>query len=468
MRGSLLPRDLARLLIASLLLALAVGLGNLALVAPASAQENALTVRDQSVEIDFPSQIVFNLDIDAPEPVERVELRYQPIYSEVSRAERPDFEQGTSISTEYELDLRTRYLPPGIDIQYRWIITLENGEQLETEQQEFFFIDDRYEWQELTEGPVSIYYYEGGSQFGNMAMDVTNRTIDRFGTDFDVHLDDPINIVLYGSVSDFSEALPYNSPEWIGGFADPSQNLIVAGISPGDGAATEMGRMLTHEVVHLLVAQATLNPFNGPPRWLDEGLAINYQEVQEERFRRVLNLAVDDGRLIPLPALRSSFPSDPDLAIQSYAQSESVVQFLIEEYGHESVAAILDVYQEGVSHRAAVERAMGMTLEDIDEEWKAWLDYDGDATGGVSTEPLQPGPLERAEEILVNVGLMPVLVLGGMVVVVLGLVRMVRAINVHDLDEDVGPEEEYYGQDLVEDPDAEVLNEDDPETPFQP
>jgi hypothetical protein len=111
---------------------------------------------------------------------------------------------------------------------------------------------------------------------------------------------------------------------------------------------------------------------------------------------------------------------------------------------------------------------MGMTLEDIDEEWRAWLGYDGDATDGVSTEPLQPGALERAEEILVNVGLMPVLVLGGMVVVVLGLVRMVRAINVHELDDDVSPEEEYYGQDLVEDPDAEIHDEEDPETPFQP
>ena len=450
-------------LIASLFLALIVGLTTLAMPSPAVAQDDALVVHDQSIEIDFPRQVTFNLDIDAPEQVQRLELRYQPVFSEVSRAERPDFEPGSSVSTSYDLDLRTRYLPPGIDVDYRWIVTLESGEQLESERQRFFFNDNRYDWQERTEGAVSIYYYSGGSGFGDLAMDVTNRTIDRFGTDFDVELTDPINIVLYGSVADFQDALPYNSPEWIGGFADPSQNLIVAGISPGDGASAEMGRMLTHEVVHLLVAQATLNPFNSAPRWLDEGLAINYQEVQEDRFRRVLALAVDDGRLIPLPALRSSFPSDPDLAIQSYAQSESIVTFLIEEYGHDAIASILDAYQEGVSHSEAVEVGMGMTLEEIDEAWKAWLDYDGDVADVSPGEPLTPGPLERAEDVLVNVGLMPVLVVGGAIVVVMGLVKMVRAINVRELDEDVGPDVEYYGQDMFDefdDYESDALDDD--------
>jgi hypothetical protein len=454
MTPSLIRRHPALILIAFLLLTLVVGLVASFSQSSVSAQERNLIVHDQSVEIDFPRQITFNLQIDSPEPVERLELRYQPVYAEGASAERPDFEQGaTSISTSFDLDLRTRYLPPGIDVDYRWIITLENGQTLETEQQQFFFIDNRYDWQVNTENLVSIYYYDGGTGFGDLAMDVTNRTIERFGSDFDVQIEESIHIVLYGSLSDFQDALPYNSPEWIGGFADPGQNLIVAGIAPGEGAASEMGRMLTHEVIHLLVAQATWNPFNSAPRWLDEGLAINYQEVREERFRRVLNLAVEDGRLIPLPALRSSFPSDPDLAIQSYAQSESVIEFLIEEYGHGAIASILAAYREGVPHSEAVVQGMGMTLAEIDEEWRDWLDYDGDIAAADRSEPAAPGTLQQAEDVLVNVGLMPVLVIGGAIVVVMGLVRMVQAINFRDLDEDVSPEVEYYGQDMFDDDD---------------
>ncbi len=464
MTPDLIRRQPALILLFSLVLALFVGLATPAFSSDASAQDGNLVLNDQSVEIDFPQQITFNLEIDSPEPVQRLELRYQPVFADAASAERPDFEQGaTSISTSYELDLRTRYLPPGIDVDYRWIITLESGEILETEQERFFFIDNRYDWQVKTEDLVSIYYYDGGSGFGDLAMDVTNRTIERFGSDFDVQIDEPINIVIYGSVSDFQDALPYNSPEWIGGFADPGQNLIVAGISPGEGAATEMGRMLTHEVIHLLVAQATWNPFNSAPRWLDEGLAINYQEVREERFRRVLDLAVDEGRLIPLPALRSSFPSDPDLAIQSYAQSESVVEFLIENYGHEAIASILDAYSEGVPHSEAVVVGMGMTLEEIDDEWTAWLGYDGDAAGVDHTEAPSPGTMEQTEDMLANFGLMPILVIGGAIVVIMGLVRMVQAVNVRDLDEDVSPDVEYYGQDMYEEDElfeGDVLEDD--------
>jgi hypothetical protein len=452
----------ARIFFLLILGALTFGLASVVVGSTAFAQEQSLTVHEQSVQVDFPDRVTFDVSLDSPEPVERLELRYRARYDEATRAERPDFEPDTSISTSYELDLRTRYLPPGIDILYRWVVTLESGEELETEEQQFFFIDDRFDWQEHTEDDVSIYYYSGGSQFAELAMDVTNRTIDRFTADFDVQLEDPINIVLYGSTREFQQALPYNSPEWIGGFAEPSQNLIVAGIAPDDGAASEMGRMLTHEVIHLLVAQATLNPFNGPPRWLDEGLAINYQEVQEDRYRRVLNNAIDSGQLIPLPALRSSFPSDPDLAIQSYAQSESIVQFLIEEYGHAAISRVLEAYREGASHSNAVERGMGMTLEEIDEEWKDWLDYDGDLAAAPG-EPVQPGPMERVEDLLMNFGLMPVLVVGGMVVVILGLVRMVQAVNVRDLDEDVSPDVEYYGQDMTANNEGDVL-----EDPLEP
>jgi hypothetical protein len=470
MAASLVRTTTARIVFLAILVALTIGLACGIVGSDALAQEQELTVHEQSVEIDFPDRVVFDVSIEAPEPIERLELRYRAVFDDAARAERPAFEPGTSVSTSYELDLRTRYLPPGIDVNYRWIATLESGEVLETEEQQFFFIDDRHDWQEYSEGDVSVYYYSGGSQFASLAMDVTNRTIDRFTEDFAVELEEPVNIVLYGSSSEFQQALPYNSPEWIGGFADPPQNLIVAGISPDDNPASEMGRMLTHEVVHLLVAQATLNPFNGAPRWLDEGLAINYQEVQEDRYRRVLNNAIDSGQLIPLPALRSSFPSDPDLAIQSYAQSESIVEFMIEEYGHETISAILETYREGASHSDAVERGIGMTLEEIDEEWKAWLDYDGD-TANLPAEPAQPAPLDRVEEVLMRVGVMPVLVIGGMVVVVLGLVRMVRAVNVRDLDEDVSPDVEYYGQDTFEDDhsnDLEVPLDDNPDLPNPP
>jgi hypothetical protein len=431
------------------LVALVVGTIGLLVPLPKPAGATEVVVSEQSVEIDFPDRLTFNLEVDASEPIERLELRYQPVYSDVARAERPAFERGRTVSVNHELDTRIQYLPPGIEIEYRWLITFADGQVAETDTQSFLYIDNRYDWQQVSANGVTIYYYQGGSGFGEAALDVTQRTIDRFSEDFDVALEKPINVVLYGSVSEFQDALPYNSPEWIGGFADPGMNLIVAGIAPGDGAATEMGRMLTHEAIHLMVDQATSNPFNSAPRWLDEGLAIIYQEVQEQRFGRVLNLAVEEGRLIPVRALRSSFPSDPDLAIQSYAQSQSIVEYLVDEHGYESVSRLLQTYREGVSHEEAVQRSLGMSLDQLDADWKRWLGYEGDRADAPPSGPLAPSASERIEDALVTLGIMPFLVVGGAIVVVLGIIKMVRSVRSQELDMDVSPDVEYYGQDYA-------------------
>lgn len=450
------PRSrLARLLTVAVFLLAAMGMPGILPAQPAAAQDEALTVHDQSVETNFPDTLDFHISIESPEEIQQVELRYQPEFSEVAQAERPEMEPANSIDTTYQLDLRTTYLPPGINIDYRWVVTLADGQEVETESQRLFYIDNRYDWQETTEGPVSIYHYAGGRQFGELAMEVTTRTIDEFGGDFDVQLDDPINIVIYGSSAEFQEALPYNSPEWIGGFAEPSHNLIVAGVEPGEGAASEMGRMMTHEVVHLLVEQATLNPYNSAPRWLDEGLAINYQDYPEERYDRIIEQASEQGQLIPVRALRSSFPSDSDLAVQSYAQSESIVEFLIDEHGHESIASLLATYQEGVSHEEAVQQGLGMSLDELDAAWKDWLGYEGDRAEEPGAGPASPGFMRRVEDTLARFGVMPVLVIGGVIVMILGIARMARAISVRDQDEDVDPEVEYYGQPPLHESEAE-------------
>src|SRR5690606_20247509 len=119
----------------------------------------------------------------------------------------------------------------------------------------------------------------------------------------------------YASGDDFSGALVANSADWIGGVAHSSLSLILGNIAPGGRASQEIRRMIPHEVSHVVVAHASDNPYNSPPPWLDEGLATFIQEVDDPRLETALDRAVREGRLIPLGALRSSFPADPDQAL---------------------------------------------------------------------------------------------------------------------------------------------------------
>lgn len=326
---------------------------------------------------DFPNGITFRLQADVSEPVTRVELRYFPDGVPVMNVARPQTRTGTQVDVTHTVDLLLDYLPPAVDVRYYWQLTLASGETVRTPEQRLFYMDKQRDWQMLQRGIVTLYYYAGNQSFAQQALDTTVRAIERFDDAFGVTTERPIRVVMYASDRDFRAALPAGSDDWVGGFAEPDLGLIVVAIQPGDTG--EVARMLSHEVVHVVMAQATANPYNAPPPWLNEGIASYYQEVPDDRFAPVLQRAVREGRLDTVRALNSAFPPDPAAAILAYAESESIVRFIIEEKGTQAMADLINVFREGVSYDEAVQRALGITLDQLDQEWKAWLGYPGDA-----------------------------------------------------------------------------------------
>ncbi|MDI3338915.1 MAG: peptidase MA family metallohydrolase [Sphaerobacter sp.] len=353
---------------------LALLLALLALAAPVLPQSTGaapLTVHANRAEPDFPNGITFHLHADAPQPVVRLELRYYPAHSLVTRVARPPAPGDRRVEVSHTVELRLTYLPPGVDVHYRWRLTLADGSIVETPEQTVFYMDERHPWQTLQSGLVTVYYYAGNPSFAQEALDTTLRAIRRFDQAFGVTTDQPLRVVIYANERDFAAALPAGSDDWVGGFAEPELGLIVVAIRPGDRG--EIARMLSHEVIHVVLDQATANPFNAPPPWLNEGIASYYQDVRDERFPAVLQRAVRSGQLDTVRALNSPFPADPAAAILAYAESESIVRFIIETKGERAMADLLAVFREGVAYEAAVQRALGLTLDQLDQEWKAWL-----------------------------------------------------------------------------------------------
>ncbi len=131
-------------------------------------------------------------------------------------------------------------MPPGLDIIYFWRVIDSAGNATDSEEQILFYMDDGPDWESLTNGLVTLWWYSGNQEFGEDMLETANRTIETLATRFDVDADEPIRMVIYGSDDDFMEALPPNSADWIGGQAHPALNLIVAQIVPGAGAEREV------------------------------------------------------------------------------------------------------------------------------------------------------------------------------------------------------------------------------------
>jgi hypothetical protein len=334
---------------------------------------------DISVTARFPEWISFRLDAASVTPILSAELFWASEGSHSFSVSAPRIAQGPRVVLEHEIDMTINYHPPGVDIVYFWRVTNTADHVTESPRQSFFYMDERHDWNTRTSGPVTLFWYTGGDSLANDILETSNRTIDRMRDRFGVVGDRPIRIVIYGDDRDFSRSLPPNSAEWIGGQAYPQLNLIFAVIEPGPGAQREVRRMIPHEVSHLMLNQSTWNPYNSPPNWLDEGLAVYLQETHESRFQQILDGAVRDGRLIPVRALNSSFPLDPDQALLSYAESWSIVTFIVEEHGDDALARLIAVFRDEVSYDEAVQQSLGINIDELDAQWKAWLEYAGDA-----------------------------------------------------------------------------------------
>ena len=130
---------------------------------------------------------------------------------------------------------------------------------------------------------------------------------------------------------------------------------------------------MSHELAHLVVHQMTFNPYTELPTWLDEGLAMYAEGSLEPVYVDLLQRVVNAGALISVRSLSSPFSAHPDQSALSYAQSYSVVEFLIDSYGQSRMLELLLAFREGSGYDAALEKIYGFDMDGLDASWRNWL-----------------------------------------------------------------------------------------------
>ena len=82
----------------------------------------------------------------------------------------------------------------------------------------------------------------------------------------------------------------------------------------------------------------------------------------------VLENAIKAGKLHSVRSLGSSFPADPQRAGLAYAQSNSLVTYLIETYGWDKIRDILAVFKEGATYDGVVKKVYGFGITELDNK----------------------------------------------------------------------------------------------------
>lgn len=151
---------------------------------------------------------------------------------------------------------------------------------------------------------------------------------------------------------------------------------VVTLISP-DTLSANWQEIVWHELVHVFTLQMTQNRM---PRWLSEGIST-WEESQgrpEWGRRQGLDLirAVQQDRLLPVGNLNDGFTganSDADLSF-AYFQSYLVVEYIAEQYGFDSLLALIHEYAEIKDDSEKFFNVFGIDMDTFDAGFRDWID----------------------------------------------------------------------------------------------
>lgn len=337
-------------------------------------------VLESRCEAAFSVKMAFSLVAEADETIESVTLYYRRQSERVTNRAVPDFTPGLRIEAVYEQDLEPGDIPPGTAMEYYWRLGLADGSQVDTETATFVYDDDRFAWERLEAGNVSILYYgaDTDASLPQELADAGQRALARLQSEAGVTLEKPVRVYVYQSASDMGNALSRRSEGY-------DERVLTLGVAVGDdtllllGSHDDVRQTLAHELSHIVIGLATRNPYAPPPRWLDEGLAMHAEGTLPTDNERALRHAIRRDSLISVRSL-SGYTGDAAQVDLYYGEAYSLVDFMLTTFGRDKMSELLHVFKVGTSQEDALQQVYGLTIDELDARWRESLGLSPRAT----------------------------------------------------------------------------------------
>jgi hypothetical protein len=165
---------------------------------------------------------------------------------------------------------------------------------------------------------------------------------------------------------------PEKAPEWAAGLAYPELNIVILKAP----AAALFGtidpiRTFRHELAHLTLHQALAGIHI--PKWLDEGLAMYEAREWTLRTTATMTSVTLKKKFIPLTSLNDSFPIAFEEAETAYAQSFSMVAYLLDRHGRETFHEFILNLKKRMTLSQSAQEAFGPSFYELERRWHRYL-----------------------------------------------------------------------------------------------
>ncbi len=338
-----------------------------------------------AVDIAVGTSVTFHLNIpwSTPPPTTVSVLFGLPNSNVRHRGTAAFAVQDRRLSATYQWQPRGSIVP-GVEIQYAFEI-VSPTETSQTGYATFTYIDRTLDWNIVTVDSVELWLQSPRAGLTSETRTAVIKALSVLKSDFNLSLTRPIRIVLYTDGARMREDLGGGTRGWVGGVADADLNVILL-----DGEMHGLSEAIAHELTHVVIDHATENPFGRVPSWLHEGLATVIETqvgFNSPPYNEIMASIATCEQFVSLRGLTGSFPASDARAIAAYAQSHSLVNFVIDRWGQPAIREILDAYSTGVTDDQAIQQVLGIPLDDLEAAWTQNL------AGIPSTSPPSPPPI---------------------------------------------------------------------------
>jgi tetratricopeptide (TPR) repeat protein len=146
-----------------------------------------------------------------------------------------------------------------------------------------------------------------------------------------------------------------------------------SGRKPGD---FHWASTLRHEMSHVFILAATNHRV---PRWFTEGLAVHEETQVSPEWGDPMTpdsvVALRDRKLLPVADLDRGFvrPQYPTQVFVSYFEAGRICDYIQSRWGDAKLLDMVHSYAHVVSTREVIQKDLGMSAEEFDRQFQAWL-----------------------------------------------------------------------------------------------
>jgi tetratricopeptide (TPR) repeat protein len=214
--------------------------------------------------------------------------------------------------------------------------------------------------------------------FGPEVVKILQEARELLGTKYKVQLNEPIVVELFSRQRDFA-VRTFGLPGGEGFLGVCFGNVITANSPTALSVDHNWKSVLWHEYCHVITLNLTSNRM---PRWLSEGISVYEERRHRPNWGEPANPIyiqwLRNGEFEPPSRMSRMFlaPKSPLHLQYAYFVASIVVEFWVEQFGHEGLLKLLADLRDGLPIADALARQSG-SIDGIDQAFEAFAKSKG-------------------------------------------------------------------------------------------